>query len=332
MIITQRAKAQQQDDSRLNGVRSCIVEKKLRTVIVEPDSRCNLACSFCDLHSGRIDGTGGLKGQMTFDTFKIVIDELAGQPFRLSELQYHGNGEPLLNKELSRFVAYARHRDVSERHRLTTNGTALTRNRLLDLIQSGFDEIHVSLDVANTESYAELKGKDLLHSVLRNIDNAIEFFVEERPRCELFIKCAVPHEAGKYGFTGAEMKSVIDRYKSRAYESSNVHIKKMPIVTLLDGMDEQEVQYNSPCEIPFYSIFVQFDGTVTVCCADIKRSLKIGDITKQDLQSILRSEQLRHIRKCHLAGKLEKLPICLFCGNRTAVDLTPIAAELEEHL
>jgi len=169
MIIVQQAKDPALEKSRADGVCSAVKNNVLYTVIVEPSSKCNLSCTFCDLHSGRIDGTDALKGQMTEQTFYRIVDQLAELPFVLKELQYHGNGEPLMNKNLPDFVRYAKARGVAKKHRLTTNGTMLTPKNLQKIIDAGIDEIHVSLDAADRSSYAELKGCDLHDKVDANL-------------------------------------------------------------------------------------------------------------------------------------------------------------------
>jgi sulfatase maturation enzyme AslB (radical SAM superfamily) len=93
MIIVQQAKDPALAEARAKGACNAVKNNVLYTLIVEPSSKCNLACTFCDLHSGRIDGTDALKGQMTELTFFRIVDQLAELPFVLKELQYHGNEE-----------------------------------------------------------------------------------------------------------------------------------------------------------------------------------------------------------------------------------------------
>jgi sulfatase maturation enzyme AslB (radical SAM superfamily) len=331
MITLQQAKdpalARERAESLVNAVRS----NALYTLIVEPSSKCNLACTFCDLHSGRIDGTDALKGQMSEQTFSRIVDQLADMPFVLKELQYHGNGEPLLNKSLPDFVRYAKERGVAKKHRLTTNGTMLTPKNLAKVIDAGIDEIHVSLDTSDRASYSELKGCDLYEKVEANIDSAISY-LENRTGCSLFIKYALPHANGDYGFTNEIANAVVDKYRDRVKNSKTVHLRGMPLVTLQDGKKERKKEFHTPCEIPFYSAFVKFDGKVSVCCADLFQDLAIGNVNETTLGEMMQGESLRHIRRCHLKGDLSQLPLCLYCGNRTSVDMVAIAGELQKYV
>jgi len=175
MILVQEAKdkinAKVRTESLLNAVR----ENRILTLVVEPSSKCNLTCSFCDLHSGRIQNIDKkYKGIMTSGTFRILVDQLTGLSYRLRQLQIQGNGEPLLNKDIDKFIAYASEKNIADSIRLTTNGTMLTPRILGKLLDSGVDEIRVSLDVADKSLYSQFKGKDLYEKVYKNLINAIE--------------------------------------------------------------------------------------------------------------------------------------------------------------
>ena len=331
MIILQQAKDPALALARAETLRNAVKENVLYTLIVEPSSKCNLACTFCDLHSGRIEGTDVLKGQMSEQTFSRIIDQLASLPFVLKEMQYHGNGEPLLNKNLPSFVRHAKDCGIARKHRLTTNGTMLTPENLVKVIDAGIDEIHVSLDTADRSSYSELKGCDLYEKVEANLDFAISY-LQGRTGCSLFIKYAIPHADGDYRFTDEIANAVVEKYSDRVKDSNVVHLRGMPIVTLLDGKKEKKKEFNSPCEIPFYSAFVKFDGRVSVCCADLFEDLSIGNVNDMTIGEMMRGESLRHIRRCHLNNDLSKLPLCHYCGNRTGVNMDAIADELQKYI
>ncbi len=311
----------------MKGLCNAVKNNLLYTLIVEPCSQCNLACTFCDLHAGRIEGTEVLKGQMSKETFFRIVDQLAEEAFVLKELQYHGNGEPMMNKNLPEFISYAKKKGVAKKHRLTTNGTMLTPKNLESLVKSGVDEIHVSLDVADRGAYEELKGCDLYGKVNANLDFAIPY-IEQHKGCSLFIKYAIPHSGGAYGFTADMANAVVEKYRALVEHSETVHLRGMPIVTQLDGKTEKKQEYHTACEIPFYSLFIKFDGKVSVCCVDLFDDLTLGNINESTLHSIINGEKLRTIRRHHLNGDFKELPICLYCGNRTAVNVETVADEL----
>lgn len=332
MLITQEAKDHDKISSRLDGVRRTIKNNSLISLVVEPASTCNLACTFCDLHSGRIGGTEKLKGVMELELYQKLIDDLSECAFELTELQLHGNGEPFLNKKLPQFISYASNKRVAQKIRVTTNGTVMTHRNLINVIKAGVTDIHVSLDVSERDEYKRLKGKDLFNKVDKNIDMAIDL-LSQHPSCSLFIKCAKPNEQESYGFTLELMNQVIEKYSQKIEHTNNIFIKTMPVVEMLDGLKHKKEEYTSPCEIPFYSLFVRYDGDVTACCADISgKMLNIGNVAHTSFKELLSSTKLSKLRKDHLNGNFKNWPLCLYCANRTSVDLTLIKDELNQFL
>ena len=306
MILVQEAKdkinAKVRTESLLNAVR----ENRILTLVVEPSSKCNLTCSFCDLHSGRIQNIDKkYKGIMTSGTFRILVDQLTGLSYRLRQLQIHGNGEPLLNKDIDKFIAYASEKNIADSIRLTTNGTMLTPRILGKLLDSGVDEIRVSLDVADKSLYSQFKGKDLYEKVYKNLINAIEK-IENAGGASLVIKYPLPSPDQQYGITQDFVDSVFKTFASFAKDSPTIHLLGMPVITLplgvlLDDLvHEKCVANEAPCEIPFYSLYVKYDGRVSVCCADFTDILDVGNIHQQHLGEIITGERLREFRIKHL--------------------------------
>ena len=59
-----------------------------------------------------------------------------------------------------------------EKIAMTTNGT-LVRAVLPQLVEAGLDEVNISLDTLDAETFAEITGQDLLPEVLKSIDASL---------------------------------------------------------------------------------------------------------------------------------------------------------------
>jgi len=46
----------------------------------------------------------------------------------------------------------------------------------------------------------------------------------------------------------------------------------------------------------------------------------------------MNGEALKQIRRHHLNSDLKQLPLCLYCSNRTAVNMRKIADELKKYV
>ena len=249
-----------------------------------------------------------------------IIDQFSNMGWHLKCLQYHGNGEPLLNNDLSRMVTYARKKNVADVIRIITNGIRLTRTMLSQLIDAGVDEIHISLDMVDRRRYKDVKGKDKIEKVLSHVNNAINM-AERLKSFQLFIKFFDSQKGiikkNAYGCKDSDAEAVLSQFKEVALSSTHVALKSQ---TLVKVFDRSKIS-NTACEIPFYLSYFRHNGLVSVCCSDITGNLIYGDLMKSHFIDIYNSNELMKIRCAHLNERLEDYPICQHCQNRTAVVL-----------
>lgn len=333
MIYTQSAKDEQNSKERLKNVINAVKTKKLLSLIIEPASICNLACKFCDLHSGRLNNYNieKHKGIMKLELYNLIVNEIDNLNFKFETIFFHGNGEPLLNKNLIEMISIAVNRKISKRYVLFTNGTLMKPDIFDSLMLSGINEINISVDTINHEVYEKLKGKNLLDDVLNNIDYAINRVIQNHSSnhpsdISLVIKSG---EGGSiYGLDDKNIQEIINKYRNVVTNTKNIHVKNVPIIEQINGMTNLKKEYHTPCEIAFYMAFIKYDGRVSICCVDVIDELNIGKIGSQSFKDILKGQYLRKIREIHLSGNLDKIPLCKYCGNRTVTDLSYHSNEL----
>jgi radical SAM protein with 4Fe4S-binding SPASM domain len=83
----------------------------------------------------------------------------------------HGIGEPLLNRELPEIIRYLKQRDVEVI--INSNGTLLTPQWQEKLVESGLDQYRCSIDGAKDETYARIRGADLLPKLRQGLDGLV---------------------------------------------------------------------------------------------------------------------------------------------------------------
>ncbi|WP_404421983.1 radical SAM/SPASM domain-containing protein [Nibricoccus sp. IMCC34717] len=134
----------------------------LPTVLdVENISRCNFKCVMCTV----AEFPKGKRGRdMTVEEFKRLIDEQVG----LVEIKLHGLGEPLLQGDAYyEMIRYARARHIWVR--TVTNGSALHINdNIRKLVDSGINEIQVSIDGADKRSFELIRRGSHFERVVEN--------------------------------------------------------------------------------------------------------------------------------------------------------------------
>lgn len=132
-------------------------------VQMEPVGQCNLRCRMCPIQF-RLDGPPhGPAAFMAFETFTRLIDQFK----TLQDLHLQGLGEPSLHPRFFDMIRYAVARGV----RVSTNSnfTLFTEQRAEELVRSGLDTVHISIDGATAETYEFIRVWGKLRRVLRNV-------------------------------------------------------------------------------------------------------------------------------------------------------------------
>ena len=131
-------------------------------VYIEVTNHCNSLCVSCPLTYNHFLPQEP-KHHLGWDNFRQIVDQFP----RLDRVILHGIGEPLLNKELPRFVAYLKERSAEVL--FNTNAILLDQKRGDALVEAGLDELRVSLDAVTPELYSQLRGVDRLPQVIQNL-------------------------------------------------------------------------------------------------------------------------------------------------------------------
>lgn len=142
-----------------------VVARALPEVIyIETSNACNSLCETCPL---TFFGNGTAHN-LTLDEFDRIVEQFP----TLKRAVLHGLGEPLLNRDLAEMVRRLKTRDV---HVLfNSNIISLARRRQEELVDSGLDELRVSLDAATSETYRKIRGVPAFGKVVRHLREMVE--------------------------------------------------------------------------------------------------------------------------------------------------------------
>jgi MoaA/NifB/PqqE/SkfB family radical SAM enzyme len=95
--------------------------------------------------------------------FTRIVDQYPN----ISRVVLHGVGEPMLVKALPRMIRYLKDRGVYVL--FNTNGTLLSAKKHRELIDTGLDELRVSLDAADAKTFLAVRGKNFFTRIVRNV-------------------------------------------------------------------------------------------------------------------------------------------------------------------
>ena len=130
---------------------------------LEVTNRCNLLCETCP----RTFETLEPPADMSWPLFTRIVDQYPN----IARVVLHGVGEPMLVKDLPRMIRHLKDRGTYVL--FNTNGTLLQQKKFQGLIDSGLDELRVSLDAADRATYLKVRGKDFFQRIVRDVGKFI---------------------------------------------------------------------------------------------------------------------------------------------------------------
>lgn len=132
---------------------------------LETTNRCNLLCETCPRTFEELEPPA----DMSWELFTRIVDQVPN----VARVVLHGVGEPMLVPELPRMIRYLKARGTYVL--FNTNGTLMQPRRFAELIDTGLDELRVSLDAADRASYARVRGRDFFGRIVRDVGKFTEY-------------------------------------------------------------------------------------------------------------------------------------------------------------
>lgn len=182
------------------------------------------------------------------------------------------NNEPMIDKRIPRFVEVIKKQLKDVKVSLITNGTLMTEETLKELFDAGLDDLCIN---NYSTQYRLTDHNRYLYRFIKEYDTfKIHTKVEFRRR---YINEILATRAGS-----APNK-----------KEKNNHI-------------------SSPCLYPFVDMVIFPDGKVGLCCNDCYEVTEFGDLKKESIMEIWRSEKLQSVRK-HIARGRINYNFCKDC-------------------
>ncbi len=139
--------------------RPAVVADLPTILYIETTNRCDSLCQTCIRTFQTLEPPKDLR----LAELIRIVDQFP----RLARVLLHGIGEPLLNPDLLRMITYLKGRGVTVV--FNSDAIGLTEKRRRGLIESGLDELRVSMDAATPDTYRAIRGVAMFHRVVENI-------------------------------------------------------------------------------------------------------------------------------------------------------------------
>jgi pyrroloquinoline quinone biosynthesis protein E len=297
---------------------------------VENINQCNLQCPMCQVPNLK----SFQKGQeLSFSFFQQLLDEQYG----VVELKLQGMGEPFLGKSFLAMADYASAKDIWIR--TSTNATLLHINEAYKkAIDSGLDEIQISMDGTSKEVYEAIRRGASYERTVQNCQLINEYCrsqkVDKTKMWVLLQKAnfhqlpLFPRFARELGFQRmaiildlhgwADVKMIAKNQPHQVSEGISQELvdRLVAEATALGlelgfwGISAKYSQANL-CPWPFERTFIASTKEVVPCCMiGNPHTFSLGRIT-DGFSKIWRSEAYQAFRQAHLSGNIPS--VCRNC-------------------
>lgn len=288
-----------------------------KDIIIEPTNICNLKCPVCMTHLAMKRE----KGMMSFDLFKSIIDDFNGY-LQKPKILLVTSGEPLLNKDIAKFVGYAHkngHKTV-----ISTNATMLTESLSRELLENGLTQIWLCIDGFSKKSHEAYRIGSDFNEVKKNIEiflsikNSKNFktiatiqtlltsFSENE--MEDILKWATEHKADSVLFKTMSIGSYTSKKIKETYKyllpKKSKHLRKRNNV------------FKTLCRTPEKQAIVFWNGDLGLCCVDCcNKDIKFPNIKEKGFIKTFFQDD---VVKKRINGFMKKYPICQKCNLSNA--------------
>lgn len=271
--------------------------KRFRKVYLEISNLCNLRCGFCP-------GTQRKKQAMGREEFTLLLEKL--QPWT-DHLYFHLMGEPLCHPLLGEFLALAG--QAGFQVILTTNGTLLPRQQALLLSAPALHKVNISLHAFEANDL-EVPFEDYLTGC---------FAFGQAAQGKVLTVFRLWNQGGAHEKNNQILKTM-EAYFPKPWTEEGRGIRIGQRVYLEQGeifqwpdLEAQDYGQTQFCYGLRDQIGVLCDGTVVPCCLDHEGDLALGNLLREDLQTILDSPRAQAIYQ-GFSRRQAAEPLCRRCG------------------
>lgn len=281
----------------INLIKSLYYWKTEREVIntspaflrVEISRMCNMDCLYCNSKKENLF--------YPLDSFKKLVDKFKKYLFVVSLYEI---GEPLENKEIVKYIEYAKSNNVGTI--ISTNLSVERDDRFWEsLVNSGLDRMIVAIDGITSETYNKYRTKGNLKLVIQNLKKIIYFNKINKKSLEIEWQMidfewnkSEQAKAEKYAYKLGceEFRLIPNAYRKRLWK------------------DRKETRTRN-CIHPYISLLVNAYNKVRPCPVVYNVDVGIGDLNKETVDEVWNGNEVRRIRNSEKIQHREGCKTCL---------------------
>lgn len=298
-------------------------------VIIDPCNICNLKCPLCP--SG-FDNLGHPRKFMDKKTLNLILDRLPTKKY----VYFFNWGEPLLNPNIIELIKCVKERDI-----IMTIDTNFNTTRKDDffrsLINSGLDNLIISLDGVSQETYSIFRKNGNFNLVISNLEKIVnmkktlkaiypmltwKFIVNKYNEHEIL---RAETKASTFGINFVTEKIGLSDYLPDTKFNDDIDQRKNKWLPKEKKYvyDHYVGDYNLPlydehCPRLFKTISITPDGKIFPCCWVTDENNYFGDLRKNTIKEIWNNSRYQYSRrlfKFSFKKNKVKPTVCYHCNN-----------------
>lgn len=266
-------------------------------VNIEPTNDCVLRCFMCPRQVMKRN-----IGYMDFKLYRGIIDESIKYGGILV-INFHKDGEPCLHPEFPEMIEYAKKKGKVEITHFNTNAVVLNDKLIKNLIKSGLDDVTFSIDAVNSETFKKIKGEDKLKIVEHNVLRFVELRKKMRSKTPFLRAKIIGCDINR-----SEIPTFLERWGNLVDEAYTQEIN-----TFGGWIKLKQKGPSFPCQSLWYTLAVNWDGTVNLCSDDYGGYESLGSLQNNTLYEIWTGEKVNQYREFMWKGKRSEIPVCRDC-------------------
>ena len=288
---------------------------------IDTTNICQLQCPLCHTGLGTVNRD---KGFMHFDTYARVVDQIEDSCVWLSLYSW---GEPFLNPQIDRFIAYAHEKRIATLVSSNLN-KPLTPEMAERLVRSGLDVLIISMDGITQDVYQVYRVNGHLDRVLDNIRLLVQKRAElgsATPVLEwqFIVMRHNEHQvedarrmAGELGIDQFTPKRVDFPHGEDDLDLARRWLPAAELeARMADPFRKPYSEEGTRCLRLWRSGVVNWDGGYAPCCYLTDAADDFGDASRQPVKEIWNNEQYQEARSLFKKGYTPTRYVgCLDCS------------------
>ncbi len=238
---------------------------------------------------------------MDKDLFEKILGEFkrAGGKYLIPQ----GAGESFLHPQIMEFLRIAK-KKFGLKVGLNSNGSVLTPEMCREIVKMGIDDFGFSIDAYSESEFKAITGTDKLAVVESAVQDMVRIRKELGSQFPFIRVLFVEQDANQH-----EMDTFVRKWIDLVDE---VVIQTM---RLQSGrkLRKPRIEKRRACRHLFDTVFIQWDGDMTVCCEDWNSEAVVGNIRENSLQELWMRGLPEKYRRLQMNGIYHDPLICKDC-------------------